>query len=349
MTKKTYDSGRITAVKQDGSREFISLLASICADSMALPPALIYKGASRDLQDSWLEDLNEKDQAFFALSANGWSSNAFRLVYLLQVFNPSTHIKAGCRRRLLIVDRYSSHVNLEFINTCDRLKILLLILPPHSMHRLQSCDVGTFLPLSTCYSTELDAVIEKSGGLVSMTKRMFWPIFKRAWDKSLTEANISSAFAKTGIWPYKLHIVLSVVAPLRPETSPETSSGVITTPYTAKCMRQFSRTYSKNPTKEAIRKLIKTNETNSARASITEHRAEGLREALQIEKKKRRRGKKLNLIGEPSGKAQFFGTEEVIIAQALENERVTKAEQDKVNKEKRKEDAKIVKAIDLQV
>ena len=70
---------------------------------------------------------------------------------------------------------------------------------------------------------------------------------------------------------------------------------------------------------------------------------------MQIEKKKRRRGKKLNLTGEPSGKAQFFGTEEVIIAQALENERVIKAEQNKLDKEKRKEDAKIAKAIDLQV
>ena len=49
------------------------------------------------------------------------------------------------------------------------------------------------------------------------------------------------------------------------------------------------------------------------------------------------------------GKAQFFGTEEVIIVQALENERVIKAEQDKLDKEKRKEDAKIAKAIDLQV
>jgi len=101
MTKKMYDSGRITAAKQDGSREFISLLASICADGTALPPALIYKGASGDLQDTWLEDINEKDQAFFASSANGWSSNAFGLAYLLQVFDPSTRAKAGHRRRLM--------------------------------------------------------------------------------------------------------------------------------------------------------------------------------------------------------------------------------------------------------
>jgi hypothetical protein len=61
MIKKIYNSGRIMAVKQDGSREFISLLASICADGTALPPALIYKETSEDLQDTWLKDLNKKD------------------------------------------------------------------------------------------------------------------------------------------------------------------------------------------------------------------------------------------------------------------------------------------------
>jgi hypothetical protein len=49
MTKKMYDSGRIIAAKQDGSREFISLLASICVDGTKLPLALIYKGALGDL------------------------------------------------------------------------------------------------------------------------------------------------------------------------------------------------------------------------------------------------------------------------------------------------------------
>ena len=52
MTKQAYDSGKIIAAKQDGSREFISLLASICADGTKILPALIYKGASGDLQDS---------------------------------------------------------------------------------------------------------------------------------------------------------------------------------------------------------------------------------------------------------------------------------------------------------
>ena len=136
MTKEAYDNGKITKAKQDGSREFISLLASICADGTKIPPALIYKGTSGDLQDTWLDDLKEREYAWFTSSANGWSSNALGLAYLTQVFDPATRAKAGRGRRLLIVDGHSSHVNMEFIRTCDRLKILLLILPPHSTHRL---------------------------------------------------------------------------------------------------------------------------------------------------------------------------------------------------------------------
>lgn len=45
-------SKRITGASQDGNREFITLIASICADGSALPPALVYQGESYDLHDT---------------------------------------------------------------------------------------------------------------------------------------------------------------------------------------------------------------------------------------------------------------------------------------------------------
>ncbi|EDN03640.1 predicted protein [Histoplasma mississippiense (nom. inval.)] len=63
---------------QDGSREFIFLLAGICADGTTIPPALIYRGESRDMQDTWLEDFDpKKDQAYFAASENGWTAYTY--------------------------------------------------------------------------------------------------------------------------------------------------------------------------------------------------------------------------------------------------------------------------------
>jgi hypothetical protein len=49
ITKELYNNRKIKGVAQDGSREFISLLVSICADGTAIPLALIYKGTSGDL------------------------------------------------------------------------------------------------------------------------------------------------------------------------------------------------------------------------------------------------------------------------------------------------------------
>src|SRR4030081_1456474 len=69
VAREALESRRILGASQDGSREYISLIASICADGTWVPPALIYKGESHDLQDSWLEDFDDtKDCAFFASS-----------------------------------------------------------------------------------------------------------------------------------------------------------------------------------------------------------------------------------------------------------------------------------------
>ena len=73
MSLEALQSGRITHASQDGSREFISLLACISASGAFLPPALIYKG--EHLQDSWLEDLHEGEEGFFISSSKGWSSD----------------------------------------------------------------------------------------------------------------------------------------------------------------------------------------------------------------------------------------------------------------------------------
>jgi hypothetical protein len=204
-----------------------------------------------------------------------------------------------------------------------------------------------FQALITCYSSELNKVMEKSAGMVSFTKRMFWSAFKPAFNNSFSEANILSTWAKVGIWPFNPLIILKVLAarPFTPSASSDSTSESIKTPYTAKHMRQFTKTFYNAPTKAAFRKLIKANESNAAKAAIAEHRAEGFKEALLWEKKKRRRGKKLNLSGEEPGKAQFFSTKEVIRAVTREAGKLAALEQEKLDKAKAKEDKAVAKAV----
>src|SRR5450432_2343273 len=204
MSREALRSGRVKNARQDGNREFISLLACICADGTTLPAGLIYQGASYDLQDTWLDDFNSNDEvAYFAASANGWSCDSLGYQWLRDIFDRHTKEKAGIRkRRILIVDGHSSHVNMKFLDLADKLRILVHILPPHTTHRLQPLDIGLFSPLSTAYIEELDILLTNSLGACSMSKRLFWRLFKSAFEKAFTEKNILSAFKKVGIWPF---------------------------------------------------------------------------------------------------------------------------------------------------
>lgn len=133
MTREALESGRITKAKQDRSREFISILACISVIGKWIPPLLIYKGESGNLMSLWVDDVTTNSKAHFTTSSNGWSNNAIGLVWLKQVFEYYTKPPRTIQKRLLIIDRHSSHVNMAFIEWADSHGIILLILPPHTI------------------------------------------------------------------------------------------------------------------------------------------------------------------------------------------------------------------------
>jgi hypothetical protein len=85
----------------------------------------------------------------------GWTNNEIGLAWLKQVFNRFTKAKARRKYRLLILDGYGSYVTMDFLNYCDKNKIILAIFPPYLTHTLQPLNVVMFKPLLTAYSKEL--------------------------------------------------------------------------------------------------------------------------------------------------------------------------------------------------
>jgi hypothetical protein len=77
-----------------------------------IPPTLLYKRKSRDLQDTWVDELENVDGIFFGATKNSWANDAYGLKWLQEVFEPRTRPKRHITKRLLIVDGHSSHVNL---------------------------------------------------------------------------------------------------------------------------------------------------------------------------------------------------------------------------------------------
>ena len=134
-----YKADRLAGAGQPGSREWIILLATIYQDLTFLPPSLIYKSEAGNIQDTWTTEFNpEEYECFFTASPTGWINKELSLAWLDRVFNRYTKAKARHRRdpRLLIIDGHSSHINISFINYCERHNIHIGVFPLHSMHRL---------------------------------------------------------------------------------------------------------------------------------------------------------------------------------------------------------------------
>jgi hypothetical protein len=320
---------RIVGASQDGNREFITLIASVCADGSHLPPTLIYQGESFDLRDTWLDDFDHSAQtAFFASSKNGWSDDILALKWLQRVFDQLTKEKTSSRdRRLLIVDGHNSHVNLPFIEYADANRILLAVFPPHSTHRLQPLDIGLFSPLATYYSQAIDKFLSESQGLVRLTKRDFWPLFYEAWQKAFHAKNVRNAWEAAGLYPLNPKRVISTVARQQtPPDEPPNQSQTYKTPGSTRSLRRtFRRLQDEGKIHPDAAVLLRAGETLATNLDIVRHENIGLRKAILHEKKRRKRGKAMHLYdeGETEGQGRFFSPAKV----ARARERAAAAEE----------------------
>ena len=225
----------------------------------------------------------------------------------------------------MLVDGYNSHINMQFVEECDKFRIILIILPPHSTHRLQPLDVGLFSPLSTKYTNELNKLMFNSLGLIDMSKRVFWKLFWPAWQQAFTPANIASAWKTTGFFPFHPPAVLDKItkpAPVIPTTS-------LQTPLSCRAIRKTHREFRIRPTKLLLSKILRANEKLSALHSIDRHMIAGLQMTIREEKKRRARGKRLNLVGEEESGPQFFSPSKVQAARDYQASKDKEEEQRK--------------------
>jgi hypothetical protein len=296
FSRRLYEEKRIKAHIQDGSREFITLLACICADGSHLPPAIIYQSASSSIQDTWLQAFEPDDhRAHFASSPSGWTNNEIGLAWLKQVFDRYTRPKAGRGYRLLILDGHGSHITMDFIEYCDRNRILLAIYPPHSTHTLQPLDVVMFKPLSSAYSAELAAFMERCQGLTSMSKRDFYPMFMAAWEASFKKATILKAFEATGLSPFNPEVILKRFhQPAQSGPSSDSDSSALSASDWRK-IRQLINHAVADRDQQKISRLNQTIHRLSIQSALDRHENVRLKEALINKRQRRKRGKALPL------------------------------------------------------
>lgn len=189
---------------QPGNREWITVIQAINAEGWAVQPFII--GAGQYHLANWYQDSTLPGDWAITTTQTGWTDNETGLEWLKH-FNRCTAHRSIGRYRLLILDGHESHHSIEFERYCQDNKIVTLCMPPHSSHLLQPLDVGCFGLLKKAYGREIEHLIRCSITYVSKTE--FFPAFHAAYDATMTEKNIKSAFKGAGLVPLDPETVVS--------------------------------------------------------------------------------------------------------------------------------------------
>lgn len=297
FTQEAFRSGRRLGVDEDGSRDWITLLATICADGSRGRAMLIYPSNASAVQDTWLSGVDPaQEEVSFTASASGWTNDALALLWLDDFDKTSRAKMAPDSRdyRLLIVDGHGSHVTLDFFEKCYQKRVILAVFPPHATHRLQPLDVGMFRPFAMKYSLFLEQWRSDRNYYCRFTKRDFYQVFLPAYLHSFTTQNILSTWAKSGIWPRDATAIVSVVRPpSRPSTAHSGSSTVSIHAYSRVRRRvRFVLDIAgiDDHTATMVKEFIDSYQTA---LSIAEHERDGFKSAMITEQKKQQRSKPL--------------------------------------------------------
>jgi hypothetical protein len=282
--KKLYESKGVRQPLEDGSSEWITVVACICSDGNALSPTLIFQGANGAVQSSWVDAIQAGEHSVFTTSSpSGWTNNDIGLSWLKQVFERETRRHASTGYRLLLLDGHGSHVTMDFIEYCNDNKILLFVLPPHATHTLQPLDVCMFKPLSNAYSTQLMGYLQDSQGLLNLTKGDFFPLFWRAWGNVFKPPLIKKSFEATGIYPANPDVVLEKFA--KQASDSDSSNSVLSGSDWLK-LKSIVRREVKDQGSKDVKKLQRSLCHISAQNSILQEEVRGLRQSLAIKERR---------------------------------------------------------------
>ncbi|KAI9035871.1 uncharacterized protein KD926_002803 [Aspergillus affinis] len=99
-----------------GNREWVTIIETISSKGVSLPPIIILKGGQQ--QAAWFQEPKLAKDWWIATSENGWTTDEIGLLWLKNVFEPSSKRYMTGAKRLLILDGHSSHLTAEFDDFC---------------------------------------------------------------------------------------------------------------------------------------------------------------------------------------------------------------------------------------
>nr|XP_047140603.1 uncharacterized protein LOC105851035 [Hydra vulgaris] len=103
---------------------------------------------------------------------------------------------------LLILDNHESHMSINFIDLASDNGVIVLTIPPHSLHKLQPLDITLYGPFKRHYNREIGSwLVSHPGKTVSIYD--IAEISGKTWAKVSMPVNIISGFSVSGISPFQ--------------------------------------------------------------------------------------------------------------------------------------------------
>lgn len=170
-----------------GSTQHISVHCCINAAGHTLPPMIIFSGGF----PGGPYNRNGPEDALYATSDSELYLAWFEKIFLK--YTPDT-------TRLLLQDGHASHINIKLIDKAIENNVVLMCLPPHTTHLLQSLDVAVYKSLKAKLSKTLGAARLLSPDLW-ISKKNFSALFREHFENCMVAPLIKQGFRKCGIYP----------------------------------------------------------------------------------------------------------------------------------------------------
>ncbi|KAL8377084.1 hypothetical protein RB595_007971 [Gaeumannomyces hyphopodioides] len=183
-------------------RSLVTVIETCSAAGFTIPPFVIMAGVNingKHVQNSL------DPGTVLTTSESGWTDDLVALEWL-DHFLENTKPSAPTDYRLLLIDNHGSHLTFPFWKKCQRAKVVLFPLPPHTTHKLQPLDVGIFSAYKRAHQTDLSRQIEL--GAADYDRPEFLDGLKNMRRRAFKVSTVKSAWAKCGLSPFNPQVVL---------------------------------------------------------------------------------------------------------------------------------------------
>ena len=175
-------------------RENIITLAVCNAAVKALDTLTVFQG--KNWQTSWRPEKTPLKNIFCGLSESGWMTTEIFALWFAKFCDITTQ-----RPLLLIFDGHLTHVSLAVIEKAMKENVFIIKFSTHVTHVLQPLDVTSFVPLKRRWEKALNSMFNEFRAKITMKKPTFVTKFCVYWYEGLSERNIVTGFATTGMHP----------------------------------------------------------------------------------------------------------------------------------------------------